>query len=763
MPTIDSLPDKSVFGTQFDYSVWGPGTEVTLCNVPWDSMYRDVYWWNTPERAIDYIMSYNDVKHLPTITIKNMTYCAQGMPVRINIPFSEANTFNYLIVRNNAFPIQQKNRATTFFYFIQSVDYVAPETTQLSVMLDVWTTYHHLVKFGDAFVERSHMWEWFDKKYKSEKLSRTHKWPFFARNYLKETEGFSLGEKHMIYRSWISSLNDSTGKFSNRYNFDAIIVSTINLEGDLGTTGNPTISSAYGANIPYGVGNDSDTETRDGGRIVSGANLYICPFEKLPGVMRALSNAPWAAQGIMDIYYVPKPNMAISKAAGKVGDAGLGKINKVYTNKAVTLAEHITPLEHVDWFKERNNNLSERHLGLLHRFGKFFTSPYCYYEVTANNGHTITLSPEMMKDMYNIVMKLESHILPPSPRIVGYIYGYNSTYPSHLWKGDMEYLDDAIVIDNFPHVPVVNDQSAIWYASHANSIAQSRSAASWGRDKASRAADTSYDAAMRGIRTSSAMNENNIGANNLHTATANTAQMAHQQVASANRAVSGIGGAVGSALSGNLTGAFGGLGNYFMGQVSSDINTGIDINARNMNNTINANLMRANQAEQNWLNGANATANRDLAKWAAQGDYQQSIAAINASVKDAEVTPPTVAGATGGDAFNWLINGAVIHTRLRMVSPDIILKQGMFWERYGYAVNTFMRQLPSRLRCMSRFTYWKCQNVRITSSSVPQIYIETLRGILEKGVTVWHSPPQNRETVDVLAMDNAPINWEREQ
>ena len=182
-----------------------------------------------------------------------------------------------------------------------------------------------------------------------------------------------------------------------------------------------------------------------------------------------------------------------------------------------------------------------------------------------------------------------------------------------------------------------------------------------------------------------------------------------------------------------------------------------------MNNTINANLMRANQAEQNMLNGANATANRDLAKWAAQGDYQQSIAAINASVKDAEVTPPTVAGATGGDAFNWLINGAVIQTRLRMVSPDIILKQGMFWERYGYAVNTFIRQLPSRLRCMSRFTYWKCQNVRVTSSSVPQIYIETLRGILEKGVTVWHSPPQNRETVDVLAMDNAPINWEKEQ
>lgn len=763
MPTINSLPEKSVFGTQFDYSVWGPGTEVTLCNVPWDSMYRDVYWWNTPERAIDYIISYNDVKHLPTVTIKNMTYCAQGMPVRINIPFSEANTFNYLIVRNNTFPIQQENRATTFFYFIQSVDYVAPETTQLSVMLDVWTTYHHLVKFGDAFVERSHMWEWFDKKYKSSKFERGAKWPFFARNYLKETESFSLGEKHAIYRSWLSSINDQPGKFSYRYDFSAIIVSTVNLEADFGTTGNPSLSSAYGSNIPHGVGDDTGTKGRDGGHVVSGANIYICPFDKLPAVMKVLSTAPWASQGILDIYYVPKPNVSVEPASGKAGQAGLGKIVKVYTNKTVIVADKVSPLEHVDWFRQRNNNLSERQLGLLHRFGKFFTAPYCYYEISANNGHTLTFSPEQLMYTNDIGLRMEAHILPPSPRIIGYVYGLNSTYQSRLWKGDMEYLDDALVIDNFPHVPVVNDQAAMWYASHANSIAQSRSSATWGMDKATRAADTSFDATMRGIRTSSAIASNNIGAANLHTATANTAQMAHQQVASANRAISGIGGAVGTALSGKPGSAIGQLGSYFAGQVTSDITTGIDINARNMNNTINANLARANQSEQNALAGTNAQANRDLAKWAAQGDYQQSIAAINASVRDAEITPPTVSGATGGDAFNWIINGAVIQTRLRMVSPDIILKQGMFWERYGYAVNTFMRQLPARLRCMTRFTYWKCQNTRITSSSVPQMYIETLRGILEKGVTVWHSPPQNTETVDLLAMDNAPINWEKEQ
>lgn len=73
MPTINSLPNGASFGTQFDYSVWGPGTEVTLCNVPWDGMYRDVYWFDTPEKTIEYIRSFNSNKDIPTVTIKALT------------------------------------------------------------------------------------------------------------------------------------------------------------------------------------------------------------------------------------------------------------------------------------------------------------------------------------------------------------------------------------------------------------------------------------------------------------------------------------------------------------------------------------------------------------------------------------------------------------------------------------------------------------------------------------------------------------------
>lgn len=96
---------------------------------------------------------------------------------------------------------------------------------------------------------------------------------------------------------------------------------------------------------------------------------------------------------------------------------------------------------------------------------------------------------------------------------------------------------------------------------------------------------------------------------------------------------------------------------------------------------------------------------------------------------------------------------------MRMVSPDVILKQGTFWERYGYAVNQFIERLPKKLKCMDRFTYWKCTAVRAVSSAVPQVYIETIRGILEKGVTVWHEPPTANETVQHVATINKAVNW----
>lgn len=760
MPTIDSLPNRAVFGTQFDYSVWGPGTEVTLCNVPWDSMYRDVYWFDDPSQTISYINSFNAQHGTTTVPIKHLTYCAQGVPVRISMPFSEANTFNYLIVQNSSFPISQKNRATTFFYFIQSVDYVAPETTQLTISLDVWQTYHSLVEFGSAFIERSHCLEYEQKEIIDS--GSGNEGIIFSRMWLKQPESFSLGERHVIYRSWFGNVNNgNVNDFNEQFDFVAIIISTVNLNTNFGNKNDPYMQSAVGSDVKTVVPHLETSNQANSVNNVSGATYYMCDIKDLPKIMDKLSDAPWIAQGILDIYYIPKRLVIGSQMSGMMSDYGLRHVDEVHAGKKVKVAYNFMPNKLPEFLKVNANTVGTKNLKRLKRFMKFYTSPYMYLEVSFNNGQTISVAPELLSDWNELNVNMECHILPPSPRIVGYIMGYNTDKRGSTWKTDTEYVNEAAVIDNFPHLPVVNDQSTIWYASHAHSIAQSRTAASWGLDKSSRAADTSFDATMRGIRAGNAIMQNNLGAQNLNTALANTAQMAHQQVNSANRAISGIGGAVGTAITDPLKG-IGQLGGYVQGQVTSDISTGIDINARNMSNVISQNLTRANQSEQNALTGSNASANRDLAKWAAQGDYQQQIASINASVKDSQITPPSVSGASGGDAFNWVMNGAIIFCKLKMVSTDVIRRQGQFWERYGYACDFFLSSLPDKLKVMDRFSYWKCKDVRIYSSACPQIYVDTLRGILEKGVTVWHSPMRDGEKFGDVSIDNEPINWDKE-
>lgn len=761
MPTVNSLPNGASFGTQFDYSVWGPGTEVTLCNVPWDAMYRDVYWFDTPEATISYIREFNKDRNIPTISLKSLTYCAQNVPVRINIPFSEANTFNYLVVQNSSFPISQKNRATTFFYFIQSVDYIAPETTQLTVSLDVWQTYHSLVKFGSAYIERSHCLEQLQKEISKNWSGRT--FIGFARRWLKQPESFSLGERHSIYRSWFGNLNTGNmNDFSRQFDYTAIIVSTTNLNADFGTTGNPSLSTAPGSNVETIVPHINGTNSNNSIPVISGATYYMCSLKDLPGIMNELSKAPWVSQGILDIYYVPSNTVVGAEMSGKLSTLGLKKVYRTVAFKSVRVAEGFAPNKLVDFLKVNSNDITGKNLKRLKRFFKFYTSPYMFIEIGFNNGQVMNVCPEYLATTDAIDITVESHLLPPSPRIVGYIRSYNTDKIGSNWKTDTEYVNEAIVIDNFPHTPVVNDQSMIWYASHAHSIAQNRNSASWGLDKATRAANTSFDSTMRGIRTGNAIMQNNLGAQNLNTALANTAQMAHQQVNSANRAISGIGGAAVAAVSNPLAG-IGQLGGYVQGQVTSDISTGIDINARNMSNVISQNLTRANQSEQNMLTGTNAAVNRDLANWASQGDYQQQIASINASVKDAQITSPSVSGATGGDPFNWIINGALIFAKLKMVSQDVIRRQGQFWERYGYACDFFLSNLPDRLQTMNRFSYWKCHDVRVSSSACPQTYVDTLRGILEKGVTVWHEPMRDGEAYGDVSIDNEAIYWDKSE
>ena len=65
----DSMMD---YASEFDYSVWTPGTTVTLCNVTWDAAYRDIVTFTNPAAILAHLAESAG----PTVEIHNMTYAA---------------------------------------------------------------------------------------------------------------------------------------------------------------------------------------------------------------------------------------------------------------------------------------------------------------------------------------------------------------------------------------------------------------------------------------------------------------------------------------------------------------------------------------------------------------------------------------------------------------------------------------------------------------------------------------------------------------
>ena len=75
--------------------------------------------------------------------------------------------------------------------------------------------------------------------------------------------------------------------------------------------------------------------------------------------------------------------------------------------------------------------------------------------------------------------------------------------------------------------------------------------------------------------------------------------------------------------------------------------------------------------------------------------------------------------------------------RLKFIPEDAVRRIGEFWLRYGYAMNSPVVP-PADFRCMEHFTYWKMAEMNISRSTMPETFRQTIRGIFEKGVTVWH-------------------------
>lgn len=712
MPKIDDLPSSiSNAGMEFDYAVWTAGTLLTLANVPWNSDYRDVVRFNNQAALNTYITDNAG----PVVNIQNVTYAAVGRPVRIPLPFHAAYRYNYIRVTNPAQPIAG-DTARTFYYFITNVRYVAPNTTELEIQLDVWQTFGHDVTFGNCYIERGHFG-----------IANEFADADQGRGYLTVPEGLDVGGEYQIAETYVRTIG-ATEHMDAGATFDIMVLTTVSLLSDPGTVDAPNLSTAKGSRF-QGLPN--------GGEI-----YWFTDMDSFSEFVSTVAEFPWVSQGIISITAVPNL-LEFNLTYVEIEWEGLTirrLIGPGYPSQQIVFQNAEEP---GDWKKAVLDQLPVKYRHLR----KFMTYPYSVVELTTYSGTPLMLKPESISDI-TINVRMMLHLAPPAPRIAFYPENYNdfegnsSTSGPTVPGGDQaEFLDMVTGIMNLPTFSIVNNGYLAYLAQNANSIPYQRQSADWSQQKALSGAETSFDQAGRQIGLQSSQTALQNRTNTAQTNLANDVAMQRGLITGVNQAIGGIGG-----------GAAGAAG-AVVGMATTAASTAVTMSANSQGSAIqqgaNSRATSLNQGTAEYMRDSNM----DFAQFSARGDYANQIAGIAAKVQDAQLIQPSSVGQMGGDAFNLAMYRWAIHAKVKIVHSGIVRQVGDYWLRYGYAVNRF-GQMPSDLKCMTKFTYWKLKETYLTSSVCPELFRQTIRGIFEKGVTVW-SNPADIGTIDIG--DNEPL------
>lgn len=706
MSEIYAMPPETRAGLSFDYSVWSAGSVITMVNVPFDNTYRDIVDWKSyGHTPYAYVKSFNN---LHKVEINQMTYLAQGKPIRIPTPFTKANQYNYVMVENPGRPVNnigfEGYTPSVFFYFITSIDYIAPNTTQLTLQLDVWTTYYQRINFGRSYLERGHMG-----------IAATDSFDNYGKNWLTQPEGLDMGSEHQIIRTYRRMLADITNN-----DYSVIVTSTVNLdvENGYGDANNPRVSMA-------------DPSNAEG--LPNGVEIYVCTYKDFRQGMLGLKNYPWIAQGIGSITIVPKDIVDFGGTKVDVGkDSGTGKWtwltnHSVYINRNYSLTDASFRNEFLSLLPKEYQELK-----------KFVTSPYCIVELTTYSGNPVEFRPESIRTA-GININQYAHVAPPNPSLFLTIRDYNTITESVIverraGKVTNEYGEGWDMCTGYTSLPTfsaVNNSALNALASSAHTAAAQVNNAKWQQQRAQRAATAARDVANAGIAATQAGAENSMWGNSAMADSQSRYNNMRATVQATQGAMTALGGVMG--LNGSAAGA--GIGQAATAGVSAMINNSQAQSTANIQNQLASGASQISQQQQRTVRDTNY----ELAQFAANGDYEAAIASINGQRQDMQVIPPSVVGQTSGYVSAMVSNGLVIDARIRSVSPTAMRSIGDFWLRYGYLMNTWIK-FPKTLSLMTEFTYWKMAECYLVDTTIPEGFKASVRGIFEKGVTVWRSP-----------------------
>ena len=177
--------------------------------------------------------------------------------------------------------------------------------------------------------------------------------------------------------------------------------------------------------------------------------------------------------------------------------------------------------------------------------------------------------------------------------------------------------------------------------------------------------------------------------------------------------------ALSSALQGNIAGA---VGNIYSTIKNYDVS----------------------QGERAKMNMNNEFANENL-----RINAEQQIGLTQAKIADINNIPPTIRNLGNNGLFSYGNGITGIYIYYKTIRPEYVRQLTAYFKMFGYKVNRL--EIPN-LKSRLSYNYIKTADANIIGN-IPNNYLNTLQGIFDKGITIWHT-----DDIGNYNLDNREVN-----
>lgn len=157
-PDVGGVKPYAQYANEFDYTRWTPGTKITVCDVPWDGE-RNIVDFGTDEARDAWFESVPGEK----VSLQTELHLLPDGTLKLPLPFSVMSRFNYVWVEypvptSPDSPIAHASgkRTRCWGFFADSPRMLAPNTTEVRLRLDEWTTFGNHVSVTHCQLRRGH-------------------------------------------------------------------------------------------------------------------------------------------------------------------------------------------------------------------------------------------------------------------------------------------------------------------------------------------------------------------------------------------------------------------------------------------------------------------------------------------------------------------------------------------------------------------------------------------------------------------------------